>query len=78
MSKQTQEPPKTKVVIYYNDKEMQKGIEKEQRAGWEVVDVNHVDQGYGFWKTCCLGCLFLPLALLGKKPVKYQVTFKRK
>ena len=68
---------KTKVVIYYNDKEMQNGIEREQRSGWEVVDVSHVDQGWGFFKTCCLGCLFLPLALLGKKPVKYQVTFRR-
>jgi hypothetical protein len=68
---------KTKVVIYYNDKEMQKGIEREQHSGWEVVDVSHVDQGWGFFKTCCLGCLFLPLALLGKKPVKFQVTFRR-
>ena len=66
----------TKVEIYTSDRKMKRGIAQEQKRGWEVMDVSHVDQGWGFFKTCCLGCLFLPLALLGRKPVKYQVTYK--
>ena len=56
---------------------MQKGIIKEQINGWEFVSSEEIDQGYGFFKTCFLGCLFLPLALLGRKRKHIKVVFKR-
>jgi len=67
----------TKIVFYNSEKAMQKGIAKEQKRGWEVVSSEAVEQGYGCVKTGCMGCLFLPLALLGKKPVRYKVQFRR-
>jgi hypothetical protein len=68
----------TQIVIYKNEKKMRKGIKNYQNAGWEVVSTEAVDQGYGGCKTCLFGCLFLPLALLGKKPVKHKVQYRRK
>lgn len=35
--------------------------------GWKITTTHSQSQGYDGGKTCCLGCLFLPLALLGKK-----------
>jgi hypothetical protein len=35
--------------------------------GWRITATHSQSQGYDAGKTCCLGCLFLPLALLGKK-----------
>jgi hypothetical protein len=67
----------TKVVFYNSEKAMQKGIAKMQEVGWEVVDTEVIEQGYGCFKTGCLGLLFLPLALLGKKPNRYKVTYRR-
>jgi hypothetical protein len=67
----------TKVEFYDNRQAMQNGIKAMQNKGWTVVNTQVVPQGYGFLKTCCLGCLFLPLALLGRKPEKYQVTYQR-
>ena len=67
----------TKVVIYNNDKERQRGMRKMQKQGWEVVEVKDLEQGWGASKTCCLGFIFLPLALLGKKPHKFQVVYRR-
>ena len=66
----------TKVEIYKNEKAMKKGIEREQAKGWQVSKTEAVDQGYGCFKTGCLAIIFLPLALLGKKPVSYMVTFQ--
>jgi hypothetical protein len=67
----------TFVVYYDNRHEMDRGIKQMQKDGWSVVTVDVVPQGYGFLKTCCLGCLFLPLALLGRKPEKFQVMYRR-
>jgi len=67
----------TKVLFYDNEKAMQKGIAKMQKKGWEVVDTEVVEQGYGCLKTGCFGLLFLPLALLGKKSNRYKVVYRR-
>jgi hypothetical protein len=67
----------TQIVFYKNKSEMTKGINKWQKAGWTVVSTEVVPQGFGAAKTCCLGCLFLPLALLGRKPEQYKVMYQR-
>ena len=67
----------TKVVFYNSVKAMQEGINAMQNQGWEVVNTEAVDRGYSMGKTCCLGLLFLPLALLGKNPQMYKVQFRR-
>lgn len=36
--------------------------------GWKIKHTGSYSQGYSFRKTCCLGFIFLPLALLGRKP----------
>ena len=56
---------------------MQRGIRGMERAGWQVLSTEAVDQGYGCLATGCLGAIFLPLALLGKKSNKYKVTYQR-
>ncbi len=35
--------------------------------GWTIKTTHSQGQGYDPTKTCLLGCLFLPLALLGRK-----------
>lgn len=35
--------------------------------GWTIKTTHSQGQGYDPGKTCCLGLLFLPLALLGRK-----------
>jgi hypothetical protein len=67
----------TKIVFYPNQKRMQKGIRGMEKKGWEVVSTESVDRGYSGGKTCCLGLLFLPLALLGKKPKMWKVQYRR-
>lgn len=67
----------TKIITYPTEKAMQKGIQKMQRQGWEVHSTQVVQQGYSFSKTCCLAVIFLPLALLGRKPNQYQVTYQK-
>lgn len=67
----------TQVEIYNNQSAMKRGIKSMQKHGWTVIGTQAIPQGYGAFKTCCLGILFLPLALLGRKPEKYQVTFQR-
>ena len=67
----------TKVEFYDSEKAMQRGIRREQGRGWEVVSTEAVDEGYGCVKTAALGCLFLPLALLGKKPKRYKVEYRK-
>ncbi|HOJ01287.1 MAG TPA: hypothetical protein PLL88_06665 [Anaerolineaceae bacterium] len=79
MSKTTTAGAKTevRVEIYKNKHDLKKGMKKEQDLGWTVLSVQNVPQGYGCFKTGCLGLVFLPLALLGRKPEKYQVTYQR-
>jgi hypothetical protein len=66
----------TRIEFYDNQHDMGAGIKRWEKAGWTVASVQVVPQGYGCAKTCCLGVLFLPLALLGRKPEKYQVTYQ--
>lgn len=67
----------TMIDEYKNKRDLQKGMKKMQDAGWSVINVQNVQQGYGCFKTCLFGLIFLPLALLGRKPEKYQVTYQR-
>lgn len=67
---------KTMVLTYRSEKEMQKDIRNKESKGWKVLGVQRVSQGYAAGKTCCLGILFLPLALLGKKSDVFQVTYQ--
>ena len=63
----------TKVVTYYSEKSMKRGIQHEEKAGWQVVNVATQERGRGFIK----GCLFGIFTLFMKKPVSYLVTFRR-
>lgn len=68
----------TYTMFYDNERAMRWGIANMQKQGWEVVSVKATDQGWSCLKTGCLGCLFLPLALLGKKEPHYDVRCRRK
>lgn len=67
----------TRIEFYDSEKAMKRGIAQMQRAGWEVVNSEVTNEGYGCVKTAVLGCLFLPLALLGKKPQRYKVQYRK-
>ena len=67
----------TRVEFYKNKRAMQRGIKRMQKRGWDVVDTEAIPQGYSGCKTCLFGCLFLPLALLGRKPEQYKVQYRR-
>lgn len=45
--------------------------------GWEVMSSTPVGGNYDACNTCCLGAIFLPLALLGKKPTKISYVLKK-
>lgn len=62
------------------NKKDQKRLEEMLSAGWEIKESKHVDADYKFGKTCCLGFIFLPLALLGKGKgyTEYVLTQKTK
>jgi len=57
----------------------QMGIEIDRFAsdGWEIKSKEVSHQGFATGKTCLLGCLFLPLALLGKKDNIITVIMER-
>lgn len=66
----------------YNDtyggrKKMMEEIDVLAKEGWELKSKEVTQQGWDFGKTCCLGAIFLPLALLGKKENVIQVIFER-
>lgn len=67
----------TKVVFYESERAMQRGMRRMQNRGWEVASTETTNEGYGCVKTAILGCLFLPLALLGKKPQRHKVEYRR-
>jgi len=46
--------------------------------GWIIKNQTTISQGWAFGKTTCLGCLFLPLALLGRKPDIVEYILERK
>lgn len=58
----------TQMVIRVRDgnKKDQKKLDEQLALGFSISDSKHVDGTYKFGKTCCLGFIFLPLALLGK------------
>ena len=58
-------------------REMAQEIDLLANQGWEVKSKEVTQQGWDFGKTCCLGFLFLPLALLGKKSNVIQVIMER-
>lgn len=68
----------TKIVFYNKRYNMEDGIKTMQAGGWEVVDTEVIRGSYEFGKTCCLGILFLPLALLGRGKDKYKVQYRRR
>lgn len=62
---------------YEGRKEMGEAIDRLSNQGWELESKETTQQGWAFGKTCCLGCLFWPLALLGKKSNIIQIIMKR-
>lgn len=58
--------------------EMAQNIDRFSRDGWAIKSREVTPQNYSFGKTCCLGCIFLPLALLGKKKGIITVIMERK
>lgn len=53
-------------------------IQKLLSEGWEVKTSHTQSQGYDAGKTCCLGFIFLPLALLGKKKDVIEYVLEKK
>lgn len=58
-------------------KEMGKAVDELANEGWEIKSKEVTQQGWSFGKTCCLGVIFFPLALLGKKPNVIQVIMEK-
>ena len=58
-------------------KKMEKDISELAQDGWEVKSKETTQEGWKFGKTCCLGVIFLPLALLGRKESTIQVIMER-
>lgn len=58
-------------------REMGQQIDLLANKGWEIKSKEVTQQGWDTGKTCCLGGLFLPLALLGKKANVIQVIMER-
>jgi hypothetical protein len=54
---------------------MKKGIDIMQRDGWVVKNTEIINGEYKAGKTCLLGVIFLPLALLGKSGREYKVQY---
>ena len=53
--------------ISQRNKQHQKELQRLLSDGWVIKSSTSQSQGYNAGKTCCLGGLFLPLALLGRK-----------
>lgn len=58
-------------------REMATAMDEYSNEGWILKNKEVSQQGWAFGKTCCLGCLFLPLALLGKKEGIITIVFER-
>ena len=58
-------------------KKMAVEIDRWANEGWQIKSKEVSQQGWDGGKTCCLGCLFLPLALLGKKSNVITVIMER-
>jgi len=57
--------------------EMSDDLDRLAQSGWELKSKEVSSQGWSFGKTCCLGCVFLPLALLGKKGNEIHIIMER-
>lgn len=66
-----------KTIKYKSEFAMSQGKKQMISKGWEVVETVTINGRYGCFNTACLGCLFLPLALLAKSKDAYQVTYRR-
>jgi hypothetical protein len=62
---------------FWGRKTLKSKISKLEADGWVVKSYDEVGQGFDASATCCLGCLFLPLALLGRKPNKPRVVMTK-
>ena len=58
-------------------KEAEEQVNFYAKYGWELKSKETIQQGWSFGKTCCLGIIFLPLALLGKKSNTIQIILER-
>ncbi len=71
-----------KTLIFNDDAkgrlEMAESIDELSGDGWTLKSREVTPQNWSFGKTCCLGCIFLPLALLGKKKNIITVIMERK
>lgn len=67
----------TRIDYYHNQAAANRGIARMEARGYRVIAVQTIDRGWSFLKTGCLGLIFLPLALLGKRRPIVQVTFQR-
>lgn len=56
---------------------MAQNIDQLSRESWTLRSREVTPQNWSFGKTCCLGCIFLPLALLGKKKNIITVIMER-
>ena len=57
--------------------EMGETVDELANQGWVLKNREVTQQGWSFGKTCYLGLIFLPLALLGKKDNVIQVVMER-
>lgn len=67
----------TMVKIYSSKSKMDSGIRWYQRFGWFAATVDVLPQQWSCLKVIVLGWLWLPLILLGKKPMQYKVIFRK-
>lgn len=69
-------------TFHFNDTpagraKMSQTIDGLSAEGWQLKSKEASSQGWDAGATCCLGCLFLPLALLGKKHNVITVIMER-
>jgi hypothetical protein len=53
-------------------------LEKLLSEGWSIKSSSNQSRGWSFGRTCCLGFIFLPLALLGRKKDVTEYILERK
>lgn len=68
---------KTIIKYYTSQSAANRAISRMEARGFRVISVQTVDRGWSLIKTGCLGLIFLPLALLGKRKPIIQITFQR-
>lgn len=70
-----------KTLEFEDNAQQRTGMESQlnilAKDGWRVKSKETIQRGWDPGKTCCLGCLFFPLALLGKKSNYITVILER-